>query len=199
MRLPTNAAKRFGWDWWAWNMVLAATPATVLWYGLSRTREGMKGEVGQLKAAIAEQKEHMHRQDQQQQGGSDGRGRVSMAPAAVVAGGVEGGTPEERIARLESRLAALEGHLSGRGREGGGGGSSSSSGSSSGVGEELLSGVKRRMLGQFEEGVLEAFIRLRGSGSAAPTPAAATAAAAEEESEKIAAAKEQSRGERVNK
>lgn len=174
-------------------MVLAATPATVLWYGLSRTREGMKGEVGQLKAAIAEQKEHMHRQDQQQQGGSDGKGRISMAPVAVGvgAGAVEGGTPEERIARLESRLAALEGHLSGRGREGGGGGGGGSSSGSSGVGEELLSGVKRRMLGQFEEGVLEAFTKLRGGGGTAATTAAAGAGA--EESGKKEAAEQQAR------
>jgi len=170
MRLPSNAAKRFGWDWWAWNMVLAATPATVLWYGLSRTREGMKGEVGQLKAAIAEQKEHMHRQDLQQQVRGGGGLGVSVAPA------VEGGTPEERIARLESRLAALEGHLSGRRRDEGGRG-----GGSSGVGEELLSGVKRRMLGQLEEGVLEAFTRLRGGTGTATTTAAAAAAAEEEE------------------
>jgi len=154
-------------------MVLAATPATVLWYGLSRTREGMKGEVGQLKAAIAEQKEHMHRQNLQQQERGGGGLEVSVAPA------VEGGTPEERIARLESRLAALEGHLSGRGIDEGGRGG----GSSSGVGEELLSGVKRRMLGQFEEGVLEAFTRLRGGTGTATTTAAAAAAAAEEEEE----------------
>ena len=187
-------------------MVLAATPATILWYGLSRTREGMKGEVGQLKAAIAEQKEHMHRQDPQQQGKGRGgvRDETSIPPAVVVAGAVKGGTPEERIAQLESRLAVLEGHLSGRGRNGEGESGSSSVGSSI-VGEELLSGVKRRMLGQFEEGVLEAFTKLRSGGTAAAAPpptvatvataAAAAAAAEKKESGKKKLAKEQSMNE----
>lgn len=166
-------------------MVLAATPATILWYGLSRTREGMKGEMGQLKAAIAEQKEHMHRQDRQQQGrgGLTVKSDISTSPVVVVAGVVKGGTPEERIAHLESRLAVLEGHLRGRDWNDGSESSNSSVGSSA-MGEELLSGVKRRMLGQFEEGVLEALTKIRRGGSAAAassTAAASVAAAAAEE------------------
>lgn len=152
-----SAAKRskFGWDWWAWNVVLAATPATILWYGLSRTRQEMRGEVSQLKAAIAEEKQQaLERKKTLQQ-------RRRPLPAEEKSS-IEGLTPEERLARLEARLASIEGHLrvDGKGEE------EEEEEKKGNIAASLLSGVRRRVMGQYEAGVAEAFARLKMESSA---------------------------------
>jgi len=177
MRAPAHAAKRFGWDWWAWNMLLAATPATMLWYGLSCTREGIKHEVGQLKAAMAEQRGDMQ-YNTPTDFPMDNRGlrdkkSEEVTPTPGQAGredmSAAGARPEERIARLEVRLAALE-RLSEsqcerrQSLEKNMKGSDASEGG--GSEEPFLSGVRRRMLSQLEEGTMEAFLKMKGGPDA---------------------------------
>ena len=195
MRLPASAATRakFGWDWWAWNLLLAATPPTILWYGLSRTRESMRGEVGQLKAAIAEQK---HLAEAQKERETQAQAQTqAQTHVPVVLPETDRMTPEQRIARLEEKLAVLEGHMSptlaqiqaqaqqAQARAGrGGGGKGAEDGS-------LMSGVRRRVLGQYEDSVLEAFAKLKvvaaagvdaGAGAGADDKTAAPPLAAAE-------------------
>jgi len=38
-------SKKFGWDWFMWNLLFAATPPLILWYGLSNARVAMKEKV----------------------------------------------------------------------------------------------------------------------------------------------------------
>jgi hypothetical protein len=154
-------------------MLLAATPATMLWYGLSCTREGIKHEVGQLKAAMAQERGDMQ-YNTPTDFSMDNRGlrdkkSEEVMPTPGRAGredmSAAGARPEERIARLEVRLAALE-RLSEsqyerrQNFEKNTKGSDASDGG--GPGEPFLSGVRRRMLSQLEEGTIEAFLKMKG-------------------------------------
>ena len=122
---PYPNTNSFSSHWWAWNFLLAATPATLLWAGLSRTKRQMEEDVARLQADVAAERQKRlgagaGGQAARQQpakaaavGGEGGKGALDKA-VGVGSGGADADdddatmTTEGRLRRLEGQLARLE-------------------------------------------------------------------------------------------
>lgn len=118
----------FSSHWWAWNLLLAAAPATLLWAGLSRTKRQMEEDVARLQADVAAERQKRlgagaGGQAARQQptkaaavGGGGGKGALEKAVGVGARGAVGAEddatmTTEGRLRRLEGQLARLEAAL----------------------------------------------------------------------------------------
>jgi hypothetical protein len=56
----THRSRKFGWDWFFWNFLLAATPPVFLWYSLAKTRTRMESQVALVREEIDKRQKVRH-------------------------------------------------------------------------------------------------------------------------------------------